>query len=175
MLIGDNGKWQEQSEKVLAIFYICCFIRKKRVLCIYDDLEGGLVMQKNTQALMEKIGIKELFDIPHGKLQGSTVLATNGKENLTVSQLMNAATYFIKFIEENFDVNEYKYSITIIYLKSVQLVLNNRNAEKPTKEDVHIIIDVMHEIADIRSKSDSEKKLNEEIAIALNCLIETLK
>lgn len=133
------------------------------------------MMNKSTQALMEKIGIKELFDIPHGKLKGSTVLATNGKENLTVSQLMNAAAYFIKFIKDNFDVNEYKYSVTIIYLKSVQLVLNNRSAEKPTKEDAHIIIDVLHEIADIHAKSDSEKKLNEEIAVALNCLIETLK
>ena len=132
-------------------------------------------MQKNTQAVMEKIGIKELFDIPYGKLQGNTVLATNGKENLTVSQLINAATYFIKFIKDNFDVDEYKYSITIIYLKSVRLVLNNRNAEKPTKEDAHIIIDVLHEIADIHAKSDNEKKLNEEIAVALNCLIETLK
>ena len=132
-------------------------------------------MHKSTQALMEKMGIKELFNIPHGKLQGSTVLATNGKENLTVSQLMNAAAYFIKFIKDNFDVNEYKYSITIIYLKSVQLVLNNRSAEKPTKENAHIIIDVLHEIADINAKSDSEKELNEEIAVALNCLIETLK
>ena len=132
-------------------------------------------MHKSTQALMEKIGIKELFNIPHGKLQGSTVLATNGKENLTVSQLMNASTYFIKYIKDNFDVDEYKYSITIIYLKSVRLVLNNRNAEKPTKEDAHIIIDVLHEIADIHAKSDNEKKLNEEIAVALNCLIETLK
>ena len=133
------------------------------------------MVHKSTQALMEKIGIKELFNIPHGKLQGSTVLATNGKENLTVSQLMNAAAYFIKFIKDNFDVNEYKYSITIIYLKSVQLVLNNRSAEKPTKENAHIIIDVLHEIADINAKSDSEKELNEEIAVALNCLIETLK
>lgn len=133
------------------------------------------MMQKSTQALMEKIGIKELFDIPYGKLQGSTVLATNGKESLTVSQLINAATYFIKFIEDHFDVDEYKYQITIIYLKSVRLVLNNRNAEKPTKEDAHIIIDVLHEIADIHAKSDNEKKLNEEIAVALNCLIETLK
>ena len=48
-------------------------------------------MQKRTQALMEKIGIKELFEVPHGKLQGSTVLATNGKENLTVSQLLKSA------------------------------------------------------------------------------------
>lgn len=88
---------------------------------------------------------------------------------------MNAAAYFIKFIKDNFDVKEYKYSITIIYLKSVQLVLNNKSAEKSTKENAHIIIDVLHEIADINAKSDSEKELNEEIAVSLNCLIEALK
>ncbi|MDE7282023.1 MAG: hypothetical protein K2N85_00305 [Lachnospiraceae bacterium] len=132
-------------------------------------------MQKRTQALMEKIGIKELFEVPHGKLQGSTVLATNGKENLTVSQMLKSAAYLIKFIKDNFDVDKYQYSITIIFLKSVQLVLNNGNAEKPTKEDANIIIDVIHEIADIHAKSENEKKLNEQIAVSLNCLIEILK
>jgi len=39
-------------------------------------------MQKNVQDLMKKIGIKELFAVPHGKLQGSIVFATNGKGNL---------------------------------------------------------------------------------------------
>lgn len=57
----------------------------------------------------------------------------------------------------------------------MQLVLNNGSADKPTKEDAHIIIDVMHEIADIHAKSEGEKKLNEEIAAALSLLIETLK
>ena len=132
-------------------------------------------MQENVKALMEKIGVKELFDIPHGKLQGSTVLATNGKENLTVSQLLKSVVYLIEFIKNHFDVDEYRYSVTLIYFKSIQLVLNNRRANKPTKEDAHIIIDVIHEIADIHAKSESEKKLNEEIAVALNCLIETLK
>lgn len=132
-------------------------------------------MQKSKQALMEKIGIKELFEIPHGKLQGSTILATNGKEYLTVSQMLKSAEYLIKFIRDNFDVDEYQYSITIIFLKSVQLVLNNGHADKPSKEDAHIIIDVIHEIADIHAKNESEKKLNEEIAVSLNCLIETLK
>lgn len=132
-------------------------------------------MQKSAQDLMGKIGIKELFTVPHGKLQGSTVLATNGKDNLTVSQMLKSAEYLIKFIKDNFDVDEDRYSITIIFLKSVQLVLNNGSADKPTKEDAHIIIDVMHEIADIHAKSEGEKKLNEEIAVALNLLIETLK
>ena len=132
-------------------------------------------MQKSVQDLMEKIGIKELFTVPHGKLQGSTVLATNGKENMTVSQMLKSTAYLIRFIKDNFDVDENRYSVTIIFLKSVQLVLNNGSADKPTKEDAHIIIDVMHEIADIHAKSEGEKKLNEEIAAALSLLIETLK
>lgn len=132
-------------------------------------------MQKSVQHLMEKIGIRELFAVPHGKLQGSTVLATNGKENMTVSQMLKSAAYLIKFIKDNFGVDESRYSVTIIFLKSMQLVLNNGSADKPTKEDAHIIIDVMHEIADIHAKSEGEKKLNEEIAVALNLLIEALK
>ena len=132
-------------------------------------------MQKSVQHLMEKIGIRELFAVPHGKLQGSTVLATNGKENMTVSQMLKSAAYLIKLIKDNYDVDENRYSVTIIFLKSVQLVLNNGSADKPTKEDAHIIIDVMHEIADIHAKSEGEKKLNEEIAVALNLLIEALK
>ncbi|MEZ3434150.1 hypothetical protein [Otoolea muris] len=132
-------------------------------------------MQKSVQDIMEKIGIRELFAVPHGKLQGSTVLATNGKENMTVSQMLKSTAYLIRFIKDNFDVDENRYSVTIIFLKSVQLVLNNGSADKPTKEDAHIIIDVMHEIADIHAKSEGEKKLNEEIAAALSLLIETLK
>lgn len=132
-------------------------------------------MQKSVQDIMEKIGIRELFAVPHGKLQGSTVLATNGKENMTVSQMLKSTAYLIRFIKDNFDVDENRYSVTIIFLKSVQLVLNNGSADKPTKEDAHIIIDVMHEIADIYAKSEGEKKLNEEIAAALSLLIETLK
>lgn len=132
------------------------------------------MMQKQIQGIMGKIGIKELFEIPYGKLQGNTVLATNGRENLTVSQLLKSAEYLIKFIKNNFAVDEYRYSITIIYLKSVQLVLNNRKAEKPNKEDAHIIIDVMQEIADIHAKNIGEKKFNKEIATSLNCLVEIL-
>ncbi len=133
------------------------------------------MMQKDAQEIMKKIGIKELFEIPFGKLQGNTVLATNGKETLTVSQLLKSAEYLIRFIKENFCVDEYRYSVTIIYLMSVQLVLNNGKAVKPNKEDAHIIIDVIHEIADIHAKNDSQKKLNKEIAAALNCLVEILQ
>ncbi len=132
-------------------------------------------MQKNVQGVMEKLGIKELFEIPYGKLQGNTILATNGKDILTVSQLLKSTEYLIKFIKDNFDVDERRYSIAIIYLKSVQLVLNNVKADKPNKEDAHIIINVMQEIADIHAKNDNEKKFNAEIAASLNCLVEILQ
>ena len=55
------------------------------------------------------------------------------------------------------------------------MVLNNKKADKPTKEDAHTFIDVIHEIADLYAKRESEKKLIEEIAVSLNCLIEILK
>ena len=133
------------------------------------------MMSRNVQGIMEKIGVKALFEIPYGKLQGNTILATNGKDILTVSQLLKSVGYLIKFIKDNLNVDEYQYSITIIYLKSVQLVLNNGKADKPNKEDAHIIIDVMQEIADIHAKNDNEKKFNAEIAASLNCLVEILQ
>ena len=71
----------------------------------YDNFDGGFIMPKNAQGIMEKLGIKELFEIPYGKLQGNTVLATNGKDNLTVSQLLKSAEYLIKFIKDDFDVD----------------------------------------------------------------------
>ena len=132
-------------------------------------------MQNNTQALMEKIGIKELFNTPHGGLQGSTVLASNGKEYLTVSQMLNIVADLIKLIKEHFGMDEYKYSITISFLRSVQLVLNNGNADRPTKEQAHTITDVLHEIADMYAKSEEEKVKNEEIAVAIKCLIDILE
>lgn len=132
-------------------------------------------MQNNTRALMEKIGIKELFNIPHGRLQGSTVLASNGKEYLTVSQMLIIVVDLIKFIKEHFGMDGYKYSITISFLRSVQLVLNNGNADRPTKEQAHTITDVLHEIADMYAQSEEEKANNEEIAVAIKCLIDILE
>lgn len=120
-----KGDCKRGNHLLLFIIYMLNYL-KKGVLCIYDDLEGGHLMQKSTQALMKKIGIKELFEVPRGKLQGSTVLATNGKENLTVSQLLKSVVYLIEFIKNHFDVDEYRYSVTLIYFESIQLVLNNR-------------------------------------------------
>lgn len=131
-------------------------------------------MQKSIQEIIRRIGIKEIYSIPVGMLQSNTVLATNGREYLTVSQMLKAVTHFIKFMKDNFDVNKYKYSITLLYLQSVQLVLSGGKAQKPKKEDAHLIVDVCREMADLHATSVDEKKLNEERATALKCLIEIL-
>lgn len=131
-------------------------------------------MQENIRNIMQKIGVKEIYNTPIEKLQGSTVLVSNGKEYLTVSQMLRAVTYFVKYIKANFDVNEYKYSVTLIYLQSIQLVLSGNKTRKPKKEDAHLIVDVCHELADLHSSSVGEKKLNEERAIALKCLVDIL-
>lgn len=82
-------------------------------------------MQNNTQALIEKIGIKKLFEIPYGKVQSSTVLVANGKEYLMVSQMLNIIADLINLIKDKLGIDEQKYSITISFLRSVQLVLTN--------------------------------------------------
>lgn len=89
--------------------------------------------------------------------------------------MLNIVAHLIKLIKEHFGMDEYKYSITISFLRSVQLVLNNGNADKPTKEQAHTITDVLHEIADMYAKSEEEKVKNEEIAVAIQCLIDILE
>ena len=124
---------------------------------------------------MKKIGIKKIFDISHGRLRGNTVIASNGKEYLTVSKMINIAGALAKFIKDNFDKDEYKYSLTIRFLESIKLVLTNGHANKPTKEQAHTIVDVLHEIEDMNARSEEEKAKNQEIAVAVKCLIDILE
>lgn len=131
--------------------------------------------QKNIQQIMDMIGVKQIFEFSHGKLQGSTKIATNGKEYLTVSQLLDRTAYVLKFIKTNFDVNKYDYSVTISFLKTLQLVLNNGRGKKPDKEEAHIIIDVFLEIADMHTQDEEQRERNAEIANAISCLIEILR
>lgn len=56
----------------------------------------------------------------------------------------------------------------------MRLALNNHRANKPSKEDMHIVVEVFHEIADLRSKNARQKRENEEITMALDYLVEIL-
>lgn len=45
----------------------------------------------------------------------------------------------------------------------------------PSKEEIHIIIDVFHEIEDLHAQNSYQKEKNKEIAMALKCLAEILE
>lgn len=124
---------------------------------------------------MKEIGIEELFKVLHGSLQGSTILALNGKEYLTVSQMLSSIEYLIKFITGTFDMSKDRYSITVKFLRTMQQVLTNKSARKPTKEQMNTITDVMHEVADMHAQNEAEKEKNEKIALAIKYLIKILK
>lgn len=130
---------------------------------------------RNVEQLKKMIGMKELFVVPSGNLQGDTVLASNEKGVLTVSQMLKEIMYIIKFIRQVFGKNERKYSVAIKFLQSVQLALMNKDVRKPTKEQMKIAADVMHEVADMHAQSEEVKERNEKIAIAIKWLIDVLE
>lgn len=65
--------------------------------------------------------------------------------------------------------------VPIKFLQSVQLALMNKDVRKPTKEQMKIAADVMHEVADMHAQSEEVKERNEKIAIAIKWLIDVLE
>lgn len=131
-------------------------------------------MCSNLRETKVKLGITDIYQVQFGKLRANTILAKIGEKDLTVSDLLNSITDLLSFIKCHFNVNERKYSITIIFLDSMRLALNNHRANKPSKEDMHVVIDVFHEITNLCSENIEQKRKNEEITMALDYLVEIL-
>ncbi len=108
------------------------------------------------------------------KLTATTVLGEYGNQKITVSQMLTAAESCAKFIKDHFNVNENPYSLAVIVLKLLKLRLNNQNTEKPTKEQLKCLVDVFHEIEDMKAQTDIEKRNNETIANEFKMIIDFL-
>ncbi len=106
------------------------------------------------------------------KLTATTVLGEYENQKITVSQMLAAAENCAKFIKDHFNVNEKPYSLAIIVLNLLRLHLINQNAEKPTKEQLKCLVDVFHEIEDMKSQTDIEKRNNETIANEFKMIID---
>lgn len=111
-------------------------------------------------------------NLPRQKLMATTVLGEYGNQKITVSQMLAAAESCAKFIKEHFDVNKKPYSLAIAVLKLLNMCLNNQNTEKPTKEQLKCLVDVIHEIEDLKVQTDTEKQNNETIANNLKMMID---
>ncbi len=79
-----------------------------------------------------------------------------------------------KFIKDHFNVNDKPYSYAIIALNIMQLRLNNQIHDKLTAEQLKCVVDVFHEIEDMKAQTDIEKRNNETIANEFKMIIDFL-
>lgn len=121
---------------------------------------------------IRSFGIDEIYNVQPGRYTSTTVLATCRDQKVTVSDILKAASYINDFIKANFDITDTRYSQTLLFLKSINLVFNNQHTKKPTTECMHCAVDVFHEIADMQATCQKELRANARIALALNALID---
>lgn len=117
-------------------------------------------------------GIDEIYNLQPGRFTSTTVLATRGDQKVTVSDILKTAGYLHDFIKMNFDITDTRYSQTLFFLKTINLVFNNQHTKKPTVECMHYAVDVFHEIADMQATCQNELRANAKIALTLNAMID---
>ena len=119
-----------------------------------------------------RFGIDEIYSVQPGRFTSTTILATRGEQKITVSDILKAAGYLKNFIEANFDVTDTRYSGTLFFLKTIRLAFNNQQVKKPSKECMHYVIDVIHEVTDQQATCSEERRANARIAFALDAMID---
>lgn len=119
-----------------------------------------------------KFGIDEIYTVQPGRFTSTTILATRGEQRITVSDVLKAAGYLNEFIKANFDVTDTRYSETLLFLNTINLAFNNQQVKKPSKERMHYVIDVIHEVTDRQATCSEERRANARIALALNAMID---
>lgn len=119
-----------------------------------------------------RFGIDEIYTVQPGRFTSTTILATRGEQKITVSDVLKAAGYLNDFIKANFDVTDMRYSETLFFLNTINLAFNNQQVKKPSKERMHYVIDVIHEVTDWQATYLEERRANARIALALNAMID---
>lgn len=118
-------------------------------------------------------GLDEIYGVQHGRYTSTTILATCGEQNITVSDVLKAAGYLNNFIKANFDVTDTRYSETLFFLKTLNMVYTNQPTKKPSAECLHYAVDVLHEIADMQATCSMERRANAQIALTLDAMIDS--
>lgn len=131
-------------------------------------------MNYNTShyGFVRSFGFDEIYNIQSGHYASTTILATRGEQKITVSDVLKAAGYLNDFIKANFDITDTKYSETLLFLKTINLLFNNQHVKKPSKERMHYAVDVIHEVTDLQATCSTERRANARIALTLNAMID---
>lgn len=130
-------------------------------------------MNRNAQwkEIFQKTGIQRIDNMPKFFTPTFVLGVRNGK-TVTVADMLNAIVYAIRFIKANFDVDQEKYAETLKFLKARKDFFENKQPKESKKETLHFVVDVFHEMEDMHAVNDDQKKVNEEIALALDLLID---
>lgn len=119
-----------------------------------------------------RFGIYHIGNTP-ARFEATTKLGMRNGQWITVSDMLKAIEYAIRVIGATFDVDQQKYKEALSVLKFFRLRFLNQSAREPRKEALHYLVDVVHEIEDLRAIDDKMKKENEKIALALDMLIDS--
>ena len=125
----------------------------------------------NLQNLANKVGIKRMYNTPQRYVPTYVLCEANGRR-ITVSDMLKQIEYTVRFIKNNFNVDQQKYKETLEFLKMCELKFQNKSPGKPRKSMAHFVVEVFREIQDIHAKNEIMKAENENMAIALDLLID---
>ena len=121
--------------------------------------------------VFQKTGIRRIDNMPK-YFMPTFVLGVRNGHPITVADMLKVIEYAIRFIKANFDVDQKKYAETLKFLKASKALFENKRTKASKKETLHFVVDVFHEMEDMNAVNDEQKKVNEEIALVLDLLIE---
>lgn len=125
----------------------------------------------NFQGLANKVGIKRMYNTPQRYVPTYVLCEANGCR-ITVSDMLKQIEYTVRFVKNNFNVDQQKYKETLEFLKMCELRFQNKSPGKPRKSMAHFAVEVFREIKDMYAKNEIMKAENENMAIALDWLID---
>ena len=112
-------------------------------------------------------------------LEQSTVLyeekGTGGTERmLKVSDFLSVLSYAKKFAEANLDADFDRYNEGLLAIRTTELAINHKPVDKPLNKALHIVNDILSEIARTTSKSQEAKRVTSGISLFVDLAIDFL-
>ena len=112
-------------------------------------------------------------------LEQSTVLyeekGTGRTERmLKVSDFLSVLSYAKKFAEANLDADFDRYNGGLLAIRTTELAINHKPVDKPLNKALHIVNDILSEIARTTSKSQEAKRATSGISLLVDLAIDFL-
>ena len=112
-------------------------------------------------------------------LEQSTVLyeekGIGGSERrLKVSDFLSVLSYAKKFAEANLDADFDKYNAPLMAIKTVDLAINHKPADKPLNRTLHLVNDLLTECAKASHQDKEAKRATTGMSLLVDLAIDFL-